>query len=419
MSLGWGLRGTIGGGPMGAMIPGAIVTLCLCQLLGWKSSLGIVTAIGAVGIGLGGQETYGQTIGFLKEARTVPWGLLGLTFKGAMWGLSGGVLVGLAFTQSKYRWREIAIGLGLMVAGTLLGRQFIDLPKLLYFSNPLDKPREEVWVGLTLGALTLLFYLQILQRERISTAFAWGGLLAGAAGFGGGSLFLALGNALPQPYRGWEWWKMMEFTFGALFGLGLGTVAYRLRHELRNLDDELSSGVARPDPLRQSLAGLLILLGLTLAAGATMLNFTIPYRASYSLIVPGLILLSLWSNRLAWHVALSMTICGFLRDFLHGGAERQWFAAHFDNWFYTLLITLPPVVIVSLRDHAKPQSSTMALLGLTWFATVFGVAKMVIPQNGAIPSLFVSSLFLIELLVTTALALVVRPLTESAETASK
>ena len=33
MSLGWGLRGYIGGGPFGAMIPGALVALLLCQYL--------------------------------------------------------------------------------------------------------------------------------------------------------------------------------------------------------------------------------------------------------------------------------------------------------------------------------------------------------------------------------------------------
>ncbi|MDX1284844.1 MAG: hypothetical protein R3182_07530, partial [Draconibacterium sp.] len=33
MLLGWGLRGHIGGGPFGAMIPGAMVALTICMLL--------------------------------------------------------------------------------------------------------------------------------------------------------------------------------------------------------------------------------------------------------------------------------------------------------------------------------------------------------------------------------------------------
>ena len=37
MSLGWGLRGYIGGGPFGAMIPGALVALLLCQYLRWNA----------------------------------------------------------------------------------------------------------------------------------------------------------------------------------------------------------------------------------------------------------------------------------------------------------------------------------------------------------------------------------------------
>ncbi len=36
MLLGWGLRGYIGGGPFGAMIPGAMVALAISMLLGFK-----------------------------------------------------------------------------------------------------------------------------------------------------------------------------------------------------------------------------------------------------------------------------------------------------------------------------------------------------------------------------------------------
>lgn len=420
MSLGWGLRGTIGGGPVGAMIPGAIVTLCLCHLLGWKSSVGIVAAIGTVGVGLGGQETYGQTIGFLREAATIPWGLTGLAIKGAMWGLSGGVLLGLAFMHSQYRWWEIALGLMLMLAATVVGREFVDKPKLVYFSNVLDKPREELWVGLTLGALALLIYLMTLQREKISSVFAWCGMLAGAAGFGGGSLFLAVGLSLPQPYRSWQWWKMMEFTFGALYGLGLGAVAFRLRDRLREVDRRMSEAVPF-DPLDKLPVGFLIGVGLTLAMGFVPskligllplgLNHIFsmgregPYEAWYSFLGVELILLSLLSNRLAWHVALSTTICGFLHDFLNKGVERHWFDAHFDDWRYLLILTLPVVAVVSLAHSKGGLSSSTALLFMTWVSTPFGLAKMIMPHEGKLPSLFVACVFIGELLLTTGLVL--------------
>ena len=52
MALGWGLRGYIGGGPLGAMIPGAMVALALCLLLKRDAATtAVVTALAAVGVG--------------------------------------------------------------------------------------------------------------------------------------------------------------------------------------------------------------------------------------------------------------------------------------------------------------------------------------------------------------------------------
>ena len=71
MSLGWGLRGYIGGGPLGAMIPGALVALCLCLLADRDGEdAAVIAAFGAVGVGFGGQETYGQTIGLAFDPAT-------------------------------------------------------------------------------------------------------------------------------------------------------------------------------------------------------------------------------------------------------------------------------------------------------------------------------------------------------------
>jgi hypothetical protein len=50
---------------MGAAIAGALVVLAICLLLEREDfSYGLVVAFGAVGVGFGGQETYGQTVGF-------------------------------------------------------------------------------------------------------------------------------------------------------------------------------------------------------------------------------------------------------------------------------------------------------------------------------------------------------------------
>ena len=421
MSLGWGLRGTIGGSQIGAMIPGAMVTLCLCLLLGWRNSVGIVAAIGTVAVGLGGQETYGQTIGFLREINTVGWGLTGLTIKGAAWGLSGGVLIGLGFVHSKYRWNEIAIGLGLMILGTWLGREFIDKPRYVYFSNPIDKPREEIWVGLILGSLALVLYLSALGRERVSRSFAFGGMLAGAIGFGGGSLFLAMGNRFPKPYSGWPWWKCMEFSFGALYGLGLGALAYIWRDELRQVDRSMD-GTRRVDPLEVVPINFMIEIGLAVSLAVIQANFSwIKYRGAYSILGPILILHALQSNRLAWHIAMSATFCGFFRDFLDGGVERNWFGAEWNTGLNVALGTLAFVAVVVALDLRKSLTPAVALLLMSWVATPFGLAKMLISKNGkplaelGPESFFVPAVFTVELILTTVLVLLIRSKRNSSE----
>jgi hypothetical protein len=399
MSLGWGLRGTIGGGQVGAMIPGAIVSLCLCHLLGWSRSVGIAAAFGAVGVGLGGQETYGQTIGFLRSGPTVAWGLLGLTIKGAQWGLAGGVFVGLGLMLEKYRRREIAAGILLLVLGTVLATTFIDQPKLLYFSNRLDKPREEVWAGLTAGALCLVAWLAVLKRERVSIAFAGWGLVAGGLGFGLGGVFIATGFVLPLPYKQWSWWKVMEFTFGLLFGLGLGVAGYRHRAALRR--EHVEGPAQRPDALAGVSAPWRFLAGLALAAGALWFQFTVPHRVIFTFVGAGLIGAALVSNTLAWHVGLSMTIIGFCRDFLNESAKRKWIEPEYAGWGLVLIVSLAVVAVVWRANRRGTLNAVCALLAMTWLSTAFGLIKMTTAVSNE--RYFVPSVFLLEAVATTLL----------------
>ena len=49
MMQGWGLRGHIGGGPFGAMIPGVMVALTICLLLEMPATLTSVIVVFGVG----------------------------------------------------------------------------------------------------------------------------------------------------------------------------------------------------------------------------------------------------------------------------------------------------------------------------------------------------------------------------------
>lgn len=232
MLLGWGLRGYIGGGPYGAMIPGCYVAVCIALLLGYKPETAALAAVfGTAGIGIGGEMTYGQTLGFLRETDTIWWGVIGCIVKGGVWGLLGGAILGLGLTRDRYDRKSLILGLFIMVVAFQMGRELINEPKLLYFSNREDRPRDESWAGLLVGATALLAWMRSrgsAEDFRVPFRFALYGLGGGALGFGGGCLFLAFG-----PETRWiGWWKMMEFSFGFILGGALGLCAYQNRKEL-------------------------------------------------------------------------------------------------------------------------------------------------------------------------------------------
>lgn len=236
MLLGWGLRGYIGGGPFGALIPGAYVALSLALLLGYTREAAAIAALfGAVGVGYGGNMTYGQTLGFLLETDTVWWGLLGCLVKGGVWGLLGGAVLGAGLTRNQFDRKSLTIAFILTVIAFYVGVKMIDEPKLIYFSNRLDKPRDESWAGLLFAALAFLGYLYKRGAgadDAIPRRFALWGMLGGALGFSGGALWMVFGPSIPIEQKWTGWWKMMEFSFGFIFGAALGWCAYLHRERL-------------------------------------------------------------------------------------------------------------------------------------------------------------------------------------------
>lgn len=350
MSLGWGLRGYIGGGPFGAMIPGALVTLMICQYLGYGArASAAVVAFGAFGVGFGGLMTYGQTLGLLRTDDTFSWGLTGTTLKGGVWGLLGGAVIGLGFATRHIPRRQVVIAFLFMLAGVIVGIHEINAPKLIYFSDPVNKPRDESWAGLLLGALALLGYLRLAAPNWvwIPATFAAYGLVGGAIGFGPGSLFIAIQARISDTWSWMPFWKYMEFFFGFSFGTALGLCAWRLRQRLAPLgatdgpppsparppergegDDSQRSNDIAAGPL--SGGGLLALLVGTVAVYAvfretnTYIDVVIPRLADVPKTSLGrtvvqalmgftgmgcvMMLLSTRWQTIAWQAAISVTI---------------------------------------------------------------------------------------------------------------
>ena len=353
------LRGYIGGGPLGAMIPGAMAGLSLCFLLNRHRDAGLIAAFAAAGIGFGGQETYGQTVGLAFQPETFSWGILGFFIKGGKWGFLGGAIIGIAFTRDRYANKDLIAAFALMVAGTYAGWKLLNEPKLIYFSNRIDKPRAELWFGLLLGAVVMLLYLSWRAGATIPWRFALWGALGGSIGFASGAAIHAWGhhNAPKFPFG---WWKFMEMTFGFLFGLGLGVCAWRNRNEIS------AQGEACPpsSPLPSiASAGLAIALALYLPAALTS-------RLDYTIAGALLLSIALYSQSFAWQTAITATYCAFAIDLVR---FRPTYPAAV-MWTLVVITTLA----VAVYTARSPGVRNLFLL-MTWTSTLMSMLKSFLP----------------------------------------
>lgn len=310
MSLGWGWRGYIGGGPFGAMIPGAMVVLVLCLLAGLDARRSaLAAALGAVGVGFGGEMTYGQTVGFVRDPQAFEWGLLGLALKGAVWGLLGGAVVGIGFYLASGRRAKLELPLVGLVVGSALGWAVVNAPKLVYFSDRVDRPREEVWAGLLLGALVLIGLFVVRQSDaRPVLRFALAGLAGGWFGFGGGGLWIYLGSRLAAAPDWVAWWKLMEFTFGLLFGAALGWAAWASRDWMAPVGEAAEVAADWAPPVVE------VLLWSAAAAGLFTASDFIPVRFAWVIVGAGLLALAHGVPRARWWIAIAVTAAAFFLD---------------------------------------------------------------------------------------------------------
>lgn len=403
MSLGWGLRGYIGGGTYGAMIPGTLVALCLCQYLSFSvRASAVVVAFGAIGIGFGGAMTYGQTLGLLRSDESFWWGLTGTTLKGAIWGLLGGAILGLGFVARHIAWRHLVAALLCMLIGVFLGIHFINRPKLIYFSDPVNEPREESWAGFLFGALALLAYVGAFQSKLFSipARFAAYGTIGGGIGFGGGSLLLAIQMRVGDAWKWMPYWKYMEFTFGALFGAALGLCALHLRDRLSPLgaiDDRQVPVESRPEQRRSVvcwfvslIVGVLVVLGVFYGwryAAFKMFPLLrdLPYadvvRTAMRVLIGFtgmgcvLMLLSRRWQTVAWQTAISVTIVAAAIDWQSDLLTRGHIEmSEFYRFAFVYGMAAMSILFVQFWQHQKAPR----LMGLFLFAVcmLMGIGYM-------------------------------------------
>ena len=267
--MGWGIRGQFGH-ESGAMIAGTLAAFTLVLLfVPHTTSLRAARAAAwmAVAIGIGGSMTYGQTIGLTHDHEiheinhnweALRWGMLGLFTKGGIWIGFGGLLLGMGLGGKRYQWFEMTLVMLGVLAVMVLGIWLINSPfdpanKILptiyfsddwYFEPGRDlKPRPEVWGGFLLALVSLACYARFARHDRLAGRMAIVGFIAGGIGFPCGQTLQSMHQLSPEIFsedgtlgfisgftRHFNWWNIMETTFGMVWGAIMGLGLWLNRH---------------------------------------------------------------------------------------------------------------------------------------------------------------------------------------------
>jgi hypothetical protein len=428
MLLGWGLRGFIGGGPFGAMIPGAMVMLAICMLLDIPLRFAaIATVFGTAGTAMGGEMTYGQTIGFLRNADTVWWGFAGTSLKGAVWGLLSGLFIGLGLIFQRIKVKTILIGFLIFLIALVIGLKVINDPKVLYFSNPYSHPRNESWAGLLFAAIGLLIFLKIKTRAedfKIVWRFALYGLIGGGLGFGLGSLWITVGAQYGSRLFIVDWWKMMEFSFGFLLGGFLGFAAWRSNHidwrlnpkKLITINKSFASELVSVMFIGflmyaaiswlESYLDIIntrdgIFYGSLATTGRVLVNFTF--------IGCALIMITLRWPHLAFQIAVTLTFCHCVIDLV---TDEHLFPALQSSPLLMIIIIIAASLVVGLLVAAfqrKPSVLRSMLLILVWSTIAVALIRMFVNgdfsfrQDHSLTQVIIGDLFVFDVFIASAI----------------
>lgn len=399
MLLGWGLRGYIGGGPFGAMIPGALVALSLAMLLELSvEATSVLVVFAAVGVGMGGEMTYGQTLGFLRSPDTMWWGTLGTTVKGSVWGLLGGTVIGLGLIYHRLPKKTIIVAFLLLLAGMLVGFKLINQPMLIYFSDP-AKPRPESWGALLVGAIAMLVFLkykiEATDFKIIARIVVWG-LIGGGLGFGLGGFWMVMGSHLPKEVIFQSWWKAMEFTFGMLFGAGLGIAVWLSRKEIVSkqvvtpTDSTFTSGLVWKELVVTVILVLVIfwfmpdyLDPIVDADSSNQGHFSMLNLADLAKIFSNftfygfiMILAVMRFASSAWQIGITLTFCYAAIDLMQDVFPDTLGNSPFTTSFLLIFLMISAVSILTARFQRKSQIIRNMFLLLVWSCMVVAFIRL-------------------------------------------
>jgi hypothetical protein len=376
---------------------------------------------------MGGEMTYGQTIGFLRNADTVWWGFAGTSLKGGVWGLLSGLFIGLGLIFQRIKVKTILLGFLIFLIGLVIGLKVINDPKVLYFSNPYSHPRNESWAGLLFAAIGLLVFLKIktcAEDFKIVWRFALYGLTGGGLGFGLGSLWITVGAQYGSRLFIVDWWKMMEFTFGFLLGGFLGFAAWRSNH----IDWRLNP--KKLITINKSFATELVsvmFIGFLMYAAISWLESYLDitntrdgifYKSlatigrvvvNFTFIGCALIMITLRWPHLAFQIAVTLTFCHCVIDLV---TDERLFPALQSSLLSMIIIIIAASLVVGLLVAAfqrKPSVLRSMLLILVWSTIAVALVRMFVNgdfsfrQDHSLIQVIIGDLFVFDVFMISAI----------------
>lgn len=361
MSLGWGLRGQIGHST-GAMIPGAFLALILCSLLPGKLfSRGRVLGLGAIALGYGAtmttQDTADLALRWISNpGNTLTRDFVGLAIKGGLWALFAGVFLGVAVAASQYKRRDIVVGMILAVIGFHLGWAWINKPRPVYFSVT----RHETWGGFLVAAIVLLVWFTLRGHTKVPLVLGLCAAAAGAIGLPMGAVIGETGSHAAFSGSWYDWWKILELTFGAFMGMGIGVGTYWVRDALT--DGNGKNGTVNESPVSRAPGTI---LGLAICGIFTVL---VHYRLTGWLLFGSLLLciVFFFPREVGWHVGITMTFYVTAVNVLTYWLHEQKIGNPVFLWALVWLATLAVAWAVTGWWSEKGTAVRRALVWLMW-----------------------------------------------------
>ena len=213
----WAVRGQFGHeqGAAWAGGIGALVLLLVAGRMDWYRKVFTVTLSCAIGWGVGGMISYGRVIGYGRSDHfpNVFYGLLMLFVIGALFGLIGGGLTGLALQSS----REKKVKWGSLIAEMAAGGAIVYFFLVSQLWIHMTPPRSEAWAVCLGAGLAMLWHM---ARNNYSSPIRVAVISALGAGFGFsfGNFLQTLGNVLEINFN---MWNVMEYSIGFFGGTSM------------------------------------------------------------------------------------------------------------------------------------------------------------------------------------------------------